>query len=377
MRESGPAPAFESDHAHVRESGPAPTSAPANARESAPSPEFDFASAPLLESGPAPAFESDHAQSRGSAPSGGLESWPPLQHAQSPNAPHDSDRSPPSAVHAMPPPPLTESQEIVLPDPIPREELSSESGELLLNDEKPSSGSFSLDEEDERSSSQPPAPEPTSSRRLSSFVADDVEDALEGSEPLSIGNAKARLSKAPPFKFDRDPDAEFDALLSEATDPGGIPTGGIDSGPDELLGLDDEDLDGDLHADLATAEFDPGASSVTEAVSEAADELAQLMLEDSEDSTEVLDRTTLDAIEASAPEDNPFVRALPASPTPLADEDPLADFDSELDVGELEILMDEDQPPTKAAPPPPPPAPSTEKRPSGFLGRFFGRNERE
>jgi hypothetical protein len=404
------------------------------------------------ESGPAPAGQSERAIAS-SAGSDGLESWPPLAHSEPPPEAAQDD-SPLSAVHSVPPPALTQSQEIVLPDPIPREELSTESGELRLDDEKPSSGSFSLDEESPESASfdsraQPRAPsfgsgaEPRSAStfgsgaetrpassfssgaesrpassfgsgaesrpassfgsdagprpstsepppparpRLSQFVTDDVGEALEGSQPISIGNSKLGPSKAPPFSFDRDPDAEFDALLSEATDPSGMPTDAGDSEVDELLqGLGEDELGEDLHADLATTEFNPEASAETE-VHDASEELALLMLEEPDDATEVLDRATLGAIESHAP-----AITTPAGPRSAAQraaegaiegaapaqEDTLTEFDSaELEMGELEILMDET--PTKAPPPPPPPpAGGNEKRPSGFLGRIFGRGERE
>jgi hypothetical protein len=378
------------------------------------------------ESGPAPLGHSERAPGP-SAGSDGLESWPPLAHSEPPEAARGD--SPLSAVHSVPPPALTQSQEIVLPDPIPREELSSESGELRLDDETPSSGSFSLDEEPPESASfgedaephshsfgsgaeprpassfgsdaEPrsasslgsgPEPGPSTSEpppaarpRLSQFVTDDVGEALEGSQPISIGNAKRGPSRAPPFAFDRDPDAEFDALLSEATDPNGMPTDAGDAEVDELLqGLDDDELGGDLHADLATTEFNPEASAETE-VHDATEELALLMLADPDDATEVLDRATLGAIESHAP-----AVTTPAGPRSAphgaaeaalegaapAQEDTLTEFDSaELEVGELEIVMDET--PTKAPPPPPPPPAGNEKRPSGFLGRIFGRGERE
>jgi hypothetical protein len=378
------------------------------------------------ESGPAPAGHSARAPGP-SAGSDGLESWPPLAHSEPPEAAHGD--SPLSAVHSVPPPALTQSQEIVLPDPIPREELSSESGELRLDDEKPSSGSFSLDEEPPESASfgedaepHSPAfdpheearpasfgagteprpasslgssagprpstnePPPAARPRLSQFVTDDVGEALEGSQPISIGNPKLGPSKTPPFAFDRDPDAEFDALLSEATDPNGMPTDAGDAEVDELLqGLGEDEFSGDLHADLATTEFNPEASAETE-VHDATEELALLMLEDGDDATEVLDRATLGAIESHTPAvttpAGPRSAAHGAAEAALegaapAHEDTLTAFDSaELEVGELEIVMDEA--PTKAPPaPPPPPAGVAEKRPSGFLGRIFGRGERD
>jgi hypothetical protein len=290
------------------------------------------------------------------------ESWPPLAAAEAPPA-FDAPE-PPSAVHSVPPPapPLTQSQEIVLPDPIPRDELSSESGELLLDDEKPSSGSFSLDDETGPVTRPPPAARP---RGLSEFAAaDDVGDALEGSEPISFAN-RASQSKAPGFPFDRDPDAEFDALLSEATDPNGMPTDAPPRAADDLL----QGLDDDLHEDLATSEFAVDERAELDSVATATDELG-LLLEDLEDSTEILDRESLDAIHAAAPASTTPARADARGQA----EDILAE---EFDASDLEIVMEEEEAPTKA-PPPPPPAPSSgpEKRPSGFLGRFFGR-ERE
>lgn len=349
---------------------------------------FEARAPAARESGPAPIGQSERATALDTG-SDGLESWPPLAHSEPPEA--AQDEPPPSAVHSVPPPPLTQSQEIVLPDPIPREELSTESGELRLDDEKPSSGSFSLDEEPPESASfdsRAPASEapPAVRPRFSQFVGDDVGEALEGSQPISIGNANRGPSKAPPFAFDRDPDAEFDALLSEATDPNGMPTDGDDSEVDDLLqGLGEDELGEDLHADLATTEFNPEASAETE-VHDATEELALLMLEEPDDATEVLDRATLGAIESSAPavttpaaarsEPHGAAEAALEGAAP-AQEDTLTEFDSgELEMGELEIVMDET--PTKAPPPPPPPpSGGPEKRPSGFLGRIFGRGERE
>jgi hypothetical protein len=222
---------------------------------------------------------------------------------------------------------LTQSQEIVLPDPV-REELATESGELRLDGDEPSSGSFELPE----SATAPRITAP--GRGASAFT-------------------------------DRDPDAEFDALLSEATDPRGIPTGAriASSGEvdtDDLLrGLEGDELaDEELSAqELAAAHADEPHE---------ADLLTRSLFEDAGESTEITDRSAL-------------VNAVAAAKTAEADIT-LAD---ELDADDLEIVMEEDEDGATLAPPagpqsskapPPPPPPGADKRPS-LLGRIFNKRE--
>jgi len=279
--------------------------------------------------------------------------------------------------------PLTQSQEIVLPDPIPREELSTESGELSLDSPEPNSGSYSLDAQPARTSDEDAPrlsarPQQSGSHDFANMVDDEVQDALEGSQPLSIG-APAALSRASRTEIDqdrirerdRDPDAEFDALLSEATDPRGIPvvgSGELDT-DDLLRGLEldepeDTPITQESEADQATHE---------------ADELARSLYEEPEaDNTEILDRASALAIEALAPGKNPALRPGDKEADTFREEFSL---DAELDSGELEIMLEDEEPgpassraPESASRPPkgpPPPPPAPEKRPS-ILGRLFG-----
>lgn len=257
-------------------------------------------------------------------------------------------------------PGLTESQEIVLPDPIAREELSTESGELSLDADEPGSGSFELPDDP----TQPRAMLHDSathglqdSALLASF--DDVQDALEGSEPVTF--TSPRSSSSPFALGDRDPDAEFDALLSEATDAHGIPvraSGEVDT--DELLrGLEGDDLTEVTPDTLSPA----GIAGAREA-----DLLTQSLLDDEEgEHTDVIDRDALEALEAASVQDDELVMA------------------DELDSGELEIVLEgddqEDGADTIAPPlaqtgkaPPPPPHPD-DKRPHNLLGRLFGKRD--
>ncbi len=298
-------------------------------------------------------------------------------------------------------PSLTESQEIVLPDPIAREELSSESGELSLDGGDPESGSFALPDSptDPRIVSEDMAArapvttefgsraEPRASTQLLPF--DDVQDALEGSQPIAVSG---RATQSPKAELDRDPDAEFDALLSEATDPRGMPThGSSEFDTDDLLrgleGGDDET---------------PDTEDVTQNDPHEAEMLTRSLYESGDDNTDVLDRATLGELERAARQEQERTQPEPQPES----EDTDADLSSllspdELDSGELEIIDDEPTlapqptpikpnplasmpvPPPSArpglsnkAPPPPPPSSSPEKRPS-LLGRFFTKREGE
>lgn len=272
------------------------------------------------------------------------------------SVPPDSIRPPTSAPPAL----LTQSQEIVLPDPIAREELSTESGELRLDGEA-SSGSFELPETPTVPRIEPhdiPGAVSAAAHELSPF--DDVQDALEGSQPIML-EAGQRESRG---FGDRDPDAEFDALLSEATDPRGIPTGGgthsaeIDT--DDLL----RGLEGDELPDTVVSEEELAAAHDDEP--NEAELLTRSIFEDNGDSTEVIDRNAFSA---------------PVAEKNLGDEG--VTLDDELDSGELEIVMEDDDGATLAPPPgpqsskaPPPPPPPADKRPS-LLGRLFNKRDNE
>ncbi|HEX6240011.1 MAG TPA: hypothetical protein VFZ61_03930, partial [Polyangiales bacterium] len=259
---------------------------------------------------------------------------------------------------------LTQSQEIVLPDPV-REDLASESGELRLDGEEPSSGSFELPESATVPRITPAEREPVNADRAGAALEpfDDVQDALEGSQPIMLSGPPGRGGSA--FS-DRDPDAEFDALLSEATDPRGIPTGAragtsgeIDT-DDLLRGLEGDELpDAEVSADeLAAAHADEPHE---------ADLLTRSLFdEDAGDSTEITDRgALLNAVVAT--------KAADADVT-LADE---------LDADDLELVMEDEEDGATIAPPaaqqsskapPPPPPPGADKRPS-LLGRLFNKRE--
>lgn len=282
----------------------------------------------------------------------------PLPPAEKPAA-APADGMPPESEPARQDVPLTRSQEIVLPDPIPREELSTESGELSLDAAAPNSGSYSLPD------AQPERDEASSFTRaghdFDDMVDDEIQDALDGSRPLSIGGPSVGHATR---SMDRDPDAEFDALLSEATDPRGIPmVDGSELDADDLLGgLDVDDLD--------MVETPITQESEADQATHEADELARSLYEEAEpDNTEILDRASALAIEAQAP--GAARGALATEGDAFREE---LSADAELDSDELELMLD-DEP----APPPPPSVPKApapppgagEKRPS-ILGRFFG-----
>jgi hypothetical protein len=321
-----------------------------------------------------------------------LEAAPqPLEHqppalAEAPPAPESlppaAASQPPAAPESVPPPPesvpppaqarpaaLTQSQEIVLPDPIARDELSTESGELRLDGDGPSSGSFELPETstEPRISAAEPAPPAQAAGGSPLLPFDDIQDALEGSQPIMLDSARA--SGRGTFS-DRDPDAEFDALLSEATDPRGIPTG-LRAGASGEVDTDDllRGLEGDELADDEVSPEDLAAADADEP--HEADLLTRSLFEDAGEATEITDRATL----AAPP------RAVQAAEAEADDE---ASLDDELDAGDLEIVMEEEDETATLAPPaaqlskgpPPPPPPGGDKRPS-LLGRLFTKREDE
>jgi hypothetical protein len=257
---------------------------------------------------------------------------------------------------------LTQSQEIVLPDPIARAELSSESGELRLDGDDPSSGSFELPETPTEPRIAPEEVAPAEAAGAAPLLPfDEVQDALEGSQPLMLDSARAAARNA---FHDRDPDAEFDALLSEATDPRGIPTGARTGSSGEI---DTDDLLRGLEGDaLADEEVSPDELAAAEADEpHEAELLTRSLFEDAGEATEINDRNALGVV--------------PRAPASLDADAMLAD---ELDSGELEIVMEDDDSATLAPPPaqqlskgpPPPPPPGTDKRPS-LLGRLFHKRE--
>jgi hypothetical protein len=318
--------------------------------------------------------------------SSSAESIPPEQHSDSGRFAHAGELRAAA---------LTESQEIVLPDPIAREELSNESGELSLSGSEPSSGSFELPDSptEPRITTEDANLSGTTDQTDALLPFDDVQDALEGSQPIAVAG---RPTLSPGTDLDRDPDAEFDALLSEATDPRGIPTVGASSeiDTDDLLrGLDGGDQADD---DVSLEDIEDDQDAPHEA-----DALTRSLYEDAGDSTEILDRASLSAIESTAPRSD-------TRPDAESDSDLDASLASlmtpdELDSGELEIIDDEPTlapqmtplksmpakpPPPKSqtarpglsnkAPPPPPPSSNPEKRPSGgLLGRLFSKRDGE
>ena len=254
--------------------------------------------------------------------------------------------------------PSPQSGEIPLPEPVRRAvEQEPISGELSLDAEAPTSGSFELPSETP-AVSQPSAPLHSDYPALSvDAVAEDDEDAdalfasFQSAPPATTPAGGARLkglSDLPPggekpeswSGSSRDPDAEFDAIFSDATSPSGLPTRGFAFSDDESPSA--EDLLTGLEAPMA-----PGVEPL-----------------EAEDSTEIIDSRTLGSITANAKsEDNPF-----------RDEEEFGSTDFEI------VMEEEGEAPGKDAKktPPPPlpnkPADPNDKRPS-FLGRIFGRKD--
>jgi|GEM_PF-3741756 len=180
------------------------------------------------------------------------------------------------------------------------------------------------------------------------------------SAPLSFGGLSAELepSVAPPASNSpRDPDAEFDALFDEASNPSSMPVGpSADSGQDSV-----DDLLRDLGAPRVPKDLAVSAA-VRNASRPVDDELG-------EDPTGIFDSSVFDAI-TGGPEKS---RAKPAQAAPADD-----DFEIDMDMDELtddEVQAAPKHKPKPAPPkmPPQPPLPpgGVEKRPS-FLGRLFG-----
>jgi hypothetical protein len=269
-----------------------------------------------------------------------------------------------------------ESGEMALPEPVKRAPNDPVSGELtLVESEPPTSGSFALpandghdahDEEPVFTADVAPSTPPRSERPVHltgvrtysegpelsvDALSDEDEDPdtqavfaafdQPPSPPAPSGETRLKgLSDLPAALSaveGRDPDAEFDAIFSDATSPSGIPTRGFS------LGDDDNPSAEELLTGLET----PLSPDPLEA----------------EDHTEVM---TLGAVNTAIKDGNAF-----------RDE-------QEIGSSEFEIVLDEGEPvdvkpvtPKRSPPPPvPPPSGSTnlDKRPS-FLGRLFGRKD--
>jgi hypothetical protein len=282
---------------------------------------------------------------------------------------------------------------MALPEPVKRPPEDPISGELALVDsEPPTSGSFALPandgqdaEEDlspvftsdlpqppsrsERplhqggpSGSTPPLPNVrtySEGPELSVDALSDEDDdpdtqavfaAFDGA-PSAAPSGETRLKglsdlpAALSHPQSRDPDAEFEAIFSDATSPSGIPTKGFGMGEDDSPSA--EELLTGLETSVSDEEPEP------------------------EDRTEVMTLGTLGAAIPIVKDDNPF-----------RDE-------QEIGSSEFEIVLDEEtpseakaapppasKPPRRSPPPPVPPSGSTnlDKRPS-FLGRLFGRKD--
>jgi hypothetical protein len=260
-----------------------------------------------------------------------------------------------------------QSGEIPLIEPVRRASAQDPvSGELALDGEAPTSGSFELPEESPPARSGASIPAAGSAKHSDYPVlsvdalddddpdTDDLFGSFQSAPPATTPSGGARLkglSDLPPggekpetwTGSSRDPDAEFDAIFSDATSPSGLPTRGFAFGDDDSPSA--EDLLSGLEAPPA-----PGAEQPLEA----------------EDRTEIMHSSTLGNITANAKsEDNPF-----------RDEEEFGSTD-------FEIVMDDEGEAApkdpKKTPPPPLPKPSSssdpnEKRPS-FLGRIFGRKD--
>jgi hypothetical protein len=259
------------------------------------------------------------------------------------------------------------SGEIPLPEPVrrsPAQDADPISGELALSPDEPTSGSFELPE------AAPPEPVVTQEAsgsdeddepELSVATLDDEDDELFASfqsvAPATTPSGGARLKglsdlpaggaeKPEPWTgASRDPDAEFDAIFSDATSPSGLPTRGFAFSDDDESPSADELLTG-LEAPS------PAKPSSDDAL-------------ESEDHTEIIDSRTLGSItsQAKADDDNPF-----------RDEEEFGSTD-------FEIVMDDEAEAPQKGKTPPPPLPKAQanqdpndKRPS-FLGRIFGRKD--
>lgn len=222
-----------------------------------------------------------------------------------------------------------QSEEIVLPDPLPRSraELRAEadkSGELLLEPGKPRSGSFSLDgagilpggnRDDTLETPEEELAEAdvdlldlrSESAPMTGAARDGRTGPLFDAQPSSARGGAGRFDEAAESTAQAESDAAF-AELFEATRPGAPPTPRHSQPPPAF-----ED----------TEIFDTGGLGYVENLEQSA--------------------AIADTISAE-----------------------------ELDSAEFEIVMDDDQAPPSV--PPPHPSQPPEKRPS-FLGRLFGRKE--
>jgi hypothetical protein len=281
-----------------------------------------------------------------------------------------------------------ESGEIPLPEPVQRSSAEDPvSGELsLVESEPPKSGSFELPAPSEGHEpgehSEPTDPEGHQAQPAASegpdedpvlevdAIDDDEEDifaSFQSAPPAHTPPGGARLkglSDLPPGgerKPDgwpgspRDPDAEFDAIFSDATSPSGLPTRGFSFADEESPSADE----------LLTGLEAPPPQSARAQPESAPDDDGEPFIE-TDDHTEIIDSRTLSSITSTANSDENAFRN-----------------EEEFGSTDFEILVDEDESAdsSKAAAKktPPPPLPKSndpnDKRPS-FLGRIFGRNEK-
>jgi hypothetical protein len=205
-----------------------------------------------------------------------------------------------------------------------------------------------------------PAPEPQA-----------AEHTLNDASPRLVTSGELALSaESGSLLLSRDPDAEFDALLADATAPHGVPSNALlgtlaTSDPEALVqGLDTTD---EVVA-AVVGERRPSQPGVTASSSPPSGPAAWRSPDASIDipidgeSTEVFDDETIGAIKA-------------ASIAPP----------EELEISDLDMELDEEDTLQGAEAPKPPPLPPTrgstpgentqvDKRPS-FLGRLFGKRE--
>jgi hypothetical protein len=198
-----------------------------------------------------------------------------------------------------------------------------------------------------------------------------AEHTLNDASPRLLSSGELALSaESGSLLLTRDPDAEFDALLADATAPHGVPSNALlgtlgASDPEALVqGLDTSDeLVAAVVGDRRPSQ--PGAAASSSppsgpAARQSPDASIDIPIDG--ESTEVFDDETIGAIKA-------------ASIAPP----------EELELSDLEMELDEEDTLQGAEAPKPPPLPPTrgstpgentqvDKRPS-FLGRLFGKRE--
>lgn len=175
-----------------------------------------------------------------------------------------------------------------------------------------------------------------------------------GSEPLAFSAfAHRRGARDTPVP---DPEAEFEALFSDASDPVGV---------EQRHSQVFEALEGHAFADELSSDTEHTQVDLSADDEGEADELTRALLGEHEEPTDVVDRATLKGLDLA---------------TPAADTAEEEDLDlAELDIEEvdLDLIEDAEEPAAEVRKPPPLPSsrPSApEKRPS-FLGKLFSRRE--